>query len=436
MTARATLAIGLVGLLLVGACRTPLAAPTAPAAPTPAVLPTPTASPAPPATPTTPTPTPETALPSPPDSATPATPLPSPTATPTSPEAITRWAAEICLANEELVSRTEAIMAQVPEPAEPASLDAQQAVTAQRQPLVEQLLEAVAGRLEAIAPIAEGEPLHDALQAEMSDRDDAAQWFFEAVRAATTLDDYEAAVLQQAAEAQAATFRTARTIYELPETVVDAIAAQDDCRSFELDARGVPRDLAMPEFPTEPQADDLLDEQAWALPEFPEGAIEQADGRITAIFDGPAVRQLLSPPQIGAADGDVRVEALLEMEGLGFSGVYCHGSEAAGYAAQVTATGLLLLLRSDGEQQTTLARRVLEEGRVMQPLTLALECAGGQDGMPLRLVANLEGERVAEFEDQQPPAGLGSGVGLVAHTLGVGESVTVFESLRVITPVS
>jgi hypothetical protein len=72
----------------------------------------------------------------------------------------------------------------------------------------------------------------------------------------------------------------------------------------------------------------------------------------------------------------------------------------------------------------------------MQPLTLALECAGGQDGMPLRLVANLEGERVADFEDQQPPAGLGSGVGLVAHTLGVGESVTVFESLRVITPVS
>jgi hypothetical protein len=324
------------------------------------------------------------------------------------------------------------ITEQWPEP-EAAPLAELQALNEQRRPAIEALLEAVAARLERLDQVAEGAPFQQALSAEMAARITAADAFFDAVANAGAIDDYEAAVEQQALVAQEATLRTARSVIMLDQRASDAIAAIDDCRAFELDARGIPRGLSMPGFSRVVADDDLADPSAWTLPTFDGGTARHADGSIIVEFEGVADRLRMAPPGLSGPLPVVRVEATLALEGLAFSGVYCRGSDDAGYAAQLTGTGLLLLLRREGSQQTTLARHVLEPGVALQPLSIALECAEA-DGQ-LKMAVDLDGQRLLEYTDTLPPGGLGDSAGLVAHTLGVGRSETTFDAIRVLAPV-
>jgi hypothetical protein len=438
MTARArrqlTVAtVVLAWLLLVVACRTPAVDPGPGINPTPTAIATQPASPpaspepGPTAQPTQPT---QPAQPTPPPTASPS---PGPAETPLDPATVAAWAQEICRVNDDLVAGTQQIIIEVPDPAEP-SLAALQAVTEQRRPLVDELLHETEAQLQAVPGLEPGRPFQNAVAAELTDRRGAAADFFEAVAAATSLADYDEAVFDQAAAAQTATFRSARTIPELPRPLIDAIAVQPSCRFFELDARAVPRGLPRPDFPVEVGTGDLTDTAEWRLPAVDDGELSISDGRITAAFEGPAERVLISPSGIAQVEGDVRVESVMAMDGLAFSGVFCRASDAGGYAAQVTSTGLLLLLRRDGDEQTTLGRRVLADGAGTLSLDLALECVGGSDDEPLVLAAYLDGVRLIELTDTAPINEGGGMAGLVAHTLGVAPAMTLFESLHIRVP--
>ena len=403
--------------LVVVACRTP-GGPQTPASvpsPTPVTTaaPEPTASPSPP----------PTASPSPRPSPTPS-PSPSPTL---DPAAVAAWVQEVCAINADLVTGTQQVIEQLPEPDDP-TLAQLQATNEQRRPMIESLLADTAGRLHGVEQLDGGESFHDALRAELADRLAAAGQFFDAVAAAQTIEQYDAAVLVQAAAAQEATFRTARSVLELEPAVADALAQIDDCRAFELDARGLVRGLPLPDF-SRLLVDDDLAGDAWTLPAFDGGTAAQAGGVIEFTFDGQADRQLAAPPGLQSPGGAVRVEAEMALEGLAFSGLHCLASSDSGYAAQLTGTGVLLLLRRDGDEQTTLARRVLESAP-SGPITLALACAQGASG-DIDLAADIDGQRMVEYSDVLPPAGVAGSAGLIAHTLGVGESATVFLRVRV-----
>jgi hypothetical protein len=412
------LAIG-IGLAVTG-CRVPGQVPTgAPESPPHEATPTlaPVASPTGTAT-TGPSPTP------------PPTPTPSPSPSPTpDPAAIAAWAEEVCSINTDLAEGTQSIIEQLPEPSED-DLAALQSVNEQRQPLILALLEEVAARLAAVQVLEDGAPFQAALQAEMEERRAAAVAFFDAVAAAETADDYEAAVLTQAAAAQEATFASARSIPPLPPAVTAALTAIDDCRAFELDARGVPRDLLMPSYGQVALDDDLATADGWTLPQVDGAQVAAVDGAIRASFDGLADRLLLAPPDMPQRLPAVRIEATMSLEGLAFSGAYCLSGPEGGYAAQLTGTGVLLLLRRDGETQTTLARRVLDEPP-NGPLVLALECASDEGAVAL--AAEVDGQRLLEYQDQSL-AGLADEAGLVAHTLGLSGSATIFDSIRVSVP--
>jgi len=190
--------------LVVVACRTP-GGPQTPASvpsPTPVTTaaPEPTASPSPP----------PTASPSPRPSPTPS-PSPSPTL---DPAAVAAWVQEVCAINADLVTGTQQVIEQLPEPDDP-TLAQLQATNEQRRPMIESLLADTAGRLHGVEQLDGGESFHDALRAELADRLAAAGQFFDAVAAAQTIEQYDAAVLVQAAAAQEATFRTARSVLEL-----------------------------------------------------------------------------------------------------------------------------------------------------------------------------------------------------------------------------
>lgn len=375
----------------------------------------PTATPAatnPPTTPPTTSPTPTVAPPT-------ATPLPSPDAAD-----IAAWAADVCGLNTQFLTDNQQITVDIPEPAgDDYTVENVQAAYGQREPRVGPLFQAALDSLDEVTPYPGGEAFRVALLNEFQVQLDAMPAFFQAVAAATTIDEITTALNSRGPIATSGLLGSARAVSQIELTFADAIAAiPGGCRFFELDAYARVRpEIVLPDFTEVAFEDNFDDDSNFSTGTF-DGYI--ADGALTTTISDEA--QVVAKP---ALYHDARFETNVRIDGFALGGLACRDTGDERYSVVVNPIGLILIYGSDG---ITVGRRAAPEGfDATNGINLAIECVAGNLD-PFTIAVYIDDELVAVVQQEHAHAGEGLG-GMYAQSLTAGSSVS-FDFFRVLVP--
>lgn len=392
----------------------------------PSVTSTPAASTtAVPSTPSAQVTTPGTDQPTPTAAVSTATPLPDPDAA-----QIAAWATDTCAINESFLAENQQITLDIPEPAE-RTLEALQQVNADRQPRVEGAYGGAVDALAGVTPYPGGEPFRLALVNELQTALDAMPAFFEAIADATSVEDIDAQYTTRGTVNTAGLLASARSVVDIDIAFADAVAAiTTGCRFFEYDARARVHDIETPDF-SEVVIDETFDAPGdWPTGDFDGGTVTIADGALTLDFDAAVVQSVETAGQATARFHDARIESHFAMDGSALVGLSCRGGPAERYYVLVNALGLILIYRTS--DSSLLGRRAAPDGfDAALGMDLAIECLAGNSD-PFSLIVYLNGERVAEVQDEHSLESEGL-AGMLAQAFAPGASAT-FDSFRVLVP--
>jgi hypothetical protein len=385
----------------------------------PTAAPTPTA--APPTSSHTAT-TPPTAPPTAPPTVAPptATPLPSPDAAD-----IAAWAAEVCGLNTQFVTDNQQITVDIPEPVgADYTVENVQAMYAQRETRVEQVFQSAIDSANDVTPYPGGEAFRLALVNEFQVQLDAMPAFFQAVAAATTIEDVNAALDSRGPIATPALVDSARAVAEIDLAFADAIAATPGgCRFFELDARARPHDVELPDFTHVAFEDNFDDDSNFSTGPFDGGTRDIADGALTVAFSEAGFIDVAKPAQYH----DARFETNVRIDDFALGGLACRDTGNKRYSVLVNPIGLILIYGSDG---VIIGRRAAPEGFVATDgINLAIECVAGNLD-PFTIAVFIDDELVAEIQQEHAHASEGL-AGMFAQSFGAGASVS-FDFFRVL----
>jgi hypothetical protein len=372
-----------------------------------------------------PTPEPTDIAPSPTAAAPTATPLAEPTAA-----EIAAWAADICAVNASFLADNQQITTDIPEPAD-RTLDALKQVNADRQPRVEQGYRDAIDGLNALMPYTGGEPFRMALLTEFQSALDELPAFYQAIANATTVEEIDAEHVSRGTANSARLLASARSVVATDVAFSDAIAAvTTGCRFFEFDARARVHGIETPQF-SEVVIDETFDAPGdWPIGDFEGGTVTIADGALTLAFDAAVIQSVETNGQPTPRFHDVRIESHFAMDGSALVGLSCRGSNVERYYVLVNAIGLILIYRTS--DNSLIGRRAAPDGfDGSLGLDLAIECLAGNSD-PFSFIVYLDGERVAEVQDEQSLESEGF-AGMLAQAFAPGASAA-FESFRVLVP--
>ena len=388
---------------------------------------TPTGS-APPSAPASTAPSPTTALPT-PHPTTPATPTAVPPTATTLPSpdaaAITAWAADICGLNNVFVTDNTKITTDIPEPVDPnRTLENIKSTYAAREARVEQVYQDAIDRLNSVTPYPGGEAFRLALINEFQVQLDSMPAFFQAIAAATTIDEANAALDSRAPIASQALLGSARGVAEIDLQFADAIAANPGgCRFFELDAKARPHGVDLPAFTKVAFEDTFADDSNFSTGPFSGGTRDIANGALTVSFTDATFIDVAKPTQYH----DARFETTVRINGFALGGLACRDTGDKRYRVIVNPIGLILIFGSDG---VVVGRRAAPEGFVASNgIHLAIECVAGNLD-PFTIAVFVDDELVAEVQFDHADASEGLG-GMYAQAFGAGTSVS-FDDFRVL----